>query len=396
MEEIDTVAESMTVILDAPLVTQQPNKDKCPVLTPTRRKLVKSSQARVDPEFISYSLNLTLDNEPLKAAISVKQLACNDIDGYESIETYAESCLKDVCQADIQTRSLFFCRGKCLLSSNLQTYCCYSLSSKTDWTILSAEIARLHTINAQETFHLDVSREYAAIPTTETSLAFIKCHEMHSLMKRSFDGRSYISSAELQRIMTPEIIEKLVLENPPSDLEEVECEAFIQNVQQSAPKLLATCIYAQLGIECLRTLLDKGLSDETFPIDDRHRCHRDCRIGFTNFVNSQGGFRAAEFMTPGEHQYLHSQVVIPIHFHPKEDDEQALYRDEDDSLNSLPQVLNGASQPRRNAVCGVGAYSTVYRINLDPDHHKLVEVRLLSRVRIGLTTRIRTNMLISR
>lgn len=84
-------------------------------------------------------------------------------------------------------------------------------------------------------------------------------------------------------------------------------------------------------------------------------------------------------MMPGDHQDFHAQVVIPIHFHPKESGEVSFHQDEDDHLSSSsPQPLSGASQPKQDpkqeALCGSGAYSTVYRVKIEPSHHNLSEV----------------------
>lgn len=300
VEDSDRVGESRTIISDAHSVLEMPHTSPVaqklrqglrPIQNSTRQDSTQFSQARIIPEFITYSLSLSFDDESLEIPEVVEQIAFDEIRSYERIEEDAENCLR-ARLVDRQTEPLFFCRGKCLLASDLRADHCYTLSSQADWKIVFSDIVKLHATNfqehIQESFHLNVSREYVALPTGDKSLASITRNQIHFLMKTGFDGRRrYIPNIDLQRIMTTETIEKLIFENPPRGMNEAERKVFVQRVQQSAPKLLAMCIYAQLGIECLKTLLDKGLSDSTSSIDDTtgHRCHSDHRVAFTNLVN---------------------------------------------------------------------------------------------------------------
>ena len=120
-------------------------------------------------------------------------------------------------------------------------------------------------------------------------------------------------------------------------------------------------------MECLKKLLDIGYSDKSLPLERKHCCHQKCAVDFEILVEKQGGFSAAEFRIVGGHQRLHPSTVVPIHFHPRDKDEdgaldKAGLHESDETEDSYGGVGESDSA-KRNAWCGSGAYSNVVSLS---------------------------------
>lgn len=220
--------------------------------------------------------------------------------------------------------------------------------------------------------HLQISREYFALQKKSVSLgsfASTKRLEIIDLMRSSFLQKSYVPCTDLLRFTSPEIIREMIFDEPPQNVKSSEIEDFIESVVLNARKLFAQCIFAGLTMGCLHTLLAKGLSDKNFPLEATHCCHKKCRANFRNIIKDQGGFRAAEFNKAGLHQKIHSKVVVPIEFHFKDNylKEEIANYSEDESTKIGFKVESS----KKNARCGSGAYSNVYRVKVNHDHHRL-------------------------
>lgn len=97
------------------------------------------------------------------------------------------------------------------------------------------------------------------------------------------------------------------------------------------------------------------------------------RTGIQTTPRSPGRLYAAELWDLGEHKRLHGFTVVPMQFHSKESRE-------DDYLNETRSEVEERGHdeemttPAQIACCGSGAYSNVYRVRLDPAHHRLSKV----------------------
>lgn len=227
------------------------------------------------------------------------------------------------------------------------------------------------------------------LTNNENSLSEISTHdespaeklslEIESVLIKGADRRNYIRRTDLTRLASPETIRRIIMEDVSMKKRTLEWkESFSHEVQQSARILFAICIYLTLQMGCLRELLDRSLSDRSLPLDFDNCCHkRECGGKFRGLVATQGSFMAPVFAMSGEHQSFPSCVVLPIEFVPKE------------HPTETPMVYaKGVSPPTENeeqvalrkdlALCGSGAYSRVYRVRIDPDHHGLSEVTKFS------------------
>lgn len=153
-------------------------------------------------------------------------------------------------------------------------------------------------------------------------------------------------------------------------------ERFIQDVYKKASILLTMCVLTQLRMECLKALLDKGKGDDTYPLEQKDCCHKKCGPNFDNLLQYQGGFHAAVFFRPGEHKKLYKGTVVPIHYYPKEFDATACSAESPVVPSEGEREFDDDDKDseKYRAHCGSGVYSNVYRVRIDPAHHKLTKV----------------------
>lgn len=81
---------------------------------------------------------------------------------------------------------------------------------------------------------------------------------------------------------------------------------------------------------------------------------------------------APVFSILGEHKVLPSCSVLPINFVPRFDEDATAVNP--DAIGQGSSPLPDAEEVLLLRQSGSGAYSRVYRVRIDPDHHKLSEV----------------------
>ena len=178
--------------------------------------------------------------------------------------------------------------------------------------------------------------------------------------------------------MLPEIINEGLTQNLNADQK----DALIQHLQSKCMILLAMLIYTDnpTPLDCLRKLLDKDYCDAKLsqqPLAEDDICHRGCKKGFDTLVEKQGGYIAAQFNKPGEHQVFHHYIVVPIHFCPMDEDSDGPDSELAHGERDIKKITHSRQiDPKQGAFCGEGAYSQVYRVRIDPNHHTLARVSL--------------------
>ncbi|KAL9601655.1 MAG: hypothetical protein Q9219_002375 [cf. Caloplaca sp. 3 TL-2023] len=197
--------------------------------------------------------------------------------------------------------------------------------------------------------------------------------EIHDMLTTAFDGRIYISRLDLDEFTSRATINKIVVDDISLDMDEEEKNIFVDRIFNHGRTLFAMCLHAELQMDCLKTLLDRSIDDGMGKLlTNEDLCHHRCRVRFCNLVNSQGSFRAAEFNEEGQYLEFPSQIVVPLHYHGYEEDEDDL-RHEDPSSEASP--VKGpatiSNKLREKSRCGTGSYCDVYRITIDPGHHTL-------------------------
>lgn len=196
-------------------------------------------------------------------------------------------------------------------------------------------------------------------------------------MSKGFDGRRYIPTSILSQVTSQEMIHEILREDPLPDATHSQQEEFTKCVLERGRKLLAMVVSASLNISCLRRILDQGHSDQGLlqrPLTDDDLCHKDyCDPSFGYLVQIQGGFSAARFLEKGQHQDLHKSTVIPIHY-CSSDADQSLGEATKSRSEAGQRCQQEGEKEKKDSYCGSGAYSSVYRVKIDPAHHSLSEV----------------------
>ena len=168
--------------------------------------------------------------------------------------------------------------------------------------------------------------------------------------------------------MVPEIVNEVG-----ADMDADQKDDFIRKVQSKGMILLAMwiCECRDLRLSCIRKILNTDYCDAKLPdkpLSDKDLCCHtgQCDQDFNNaLVEKQGIYVAAKFK-PGDRREFHRHTVVPLHFYPRNKDNNDTRPDKD------------------RAFCGEGSYSKVYRVRLDPNHH------MLARVSVPMTRRLST------
>lgn len=328
---------------------------------------------------ISYSLRLAFQNASLPVDGITRTVPANN-QGFRKIERDAEEKVKSSCADSLGARELIFRDGSCTVVHETGDGSTHSLTSLEDWRDLYTILLNYRKSGSYQHLSLRISRNYYALTTAAAdgeSFARTKMSEIESLMKET-NRRFYIPRTDLMRVTSKETIRQIIIGDASINrmgLEEK--EAFVQDVQKSARVLLALCVYARVDMRCLKELLDRSLSDVSLPLKFEDCCHNACRSTFKDLLAKQGSFMAPVFNTLGEHKRLDSRVVLPIHFVPKVDEDSTAGTLEGSAKELSPSSKDAekvVSDPKDLACCGAGAYSRVYRVRIDADHHRLSPV----------------------
>ena len=264
--------------------------------------------------------------------------------------------------------------------------CRLPLTSPEEWVDIYKAILKYQTANASEGLHLTILREYALCQdraTKNSTLIAAKSLEIHNLRRRAWGrspGKPYIPHTDLKKVILPSMLPEIINEGLTHNISADHKDALMQDLQSKCMILLAMFVYAnnRNPLDCLRELLDKDYCDAKLshqPLSEDDVCHNGCKKEFDALVDQQGSYIAAQFNKPGEHQIFRHHIVVPIHFCPLKDDSD----DTDSELAYEGRDRNKVTHarqidPKQEAFCGEGAYSKVYRVRVDPNHHKLTRV----------------------
>lgn len=371
----------------------QDDSDQEPTTTSTSRSGSPVS-GLVMPETIEYTLKITFEKEEVPLTQNRGLIRLNDASDYQKFEKVAEDCVKEHYMSALAGKSLNFRNGDCSIIGDNNYKQVHGLSSQEDWRDIHTILVNYWTSSRHKHQRLDITRDYFGLlirKKSDETFASSKGLEMDRLMKEAFDGRHYIPRTDLIRITSADMIREIILEDPIPEFNRSEHDVFVHKVLKDAPKLLAACVYTELRMGCLKHLLDAGHNDNTLsvrPLDNKDRCHDKCGRRFKNLVSVQGGFYTAEFWKAGEHKKLHRCTVVPVQFHPQEEQDNGLRHERSDmnlEIEANKPDDEEVTPLQRRAYCGSGAFSKVYRVRLDPEHHRL------SKVSHGTTHRCRNS-----
>ena len=336
-----------------------------------------SAQGSAIQNRITCILRITLRGSPVSNPPKELEILLHEPETYQIIEQVAERHAKSFCGRSIGSRELIFRYGNCTIIWDNINKQRRPLRSHEEWVEVYKSIVEYWTSHSHEQLQLHIWRDYHQQPTIDGSFAEAKTNEIHDLMKHAWDLRRYIAHSDLEKIMSDHTIREIIMEDDCKGIKPDDKEMFIQQVQSQGRILLAICLRSDIKMRCLKRLLDSTRSDARLPFDEKDQCHPSCRGKFQTLLDAQGIYLAARFDDPGEHKGLHPSIVVPLHFCPRADGKNnMILKEADSSVNELqdPYSQEIAAKKKMAAECGSGAYSNVYCVKLDPNHHGLSKV----------------------
>ncbi|KAL8776006.1 MAG: hypothetical protein Q9194_003448 [Teloschistes cf. exilis] len=330
------------------------------------------------PESVPYTLHITLDKKQFPTPV-VGSIRLNDASDFQALDECAKHFVEENLESELAGKTLCFRSGDCTIVGDHTDSHEHGLSSAEDWKDVCTVLENFFASDRHQRQHLQINRHYYSLLTrriSDESFASSKLDEIWRLMKESFDKRKYIPRTDLTRVTSVDMIRQIILEDPLPGLQQVERESFLQTVSQHGRKLLAMCVYAQMPMGCLKAIMDAGHEDSTLeskPLEDKDICHQKCLRTFSSLVQHQGSFSAAEFFEYGEHKQLHLSTVLPLQYYPREEGRRQCFPEGHEAISENEKSEFGKKEAslKQRAFCGSGAFSEVYRVKLDPAHHKL-------------------------
>ena len=344
------------------------------------------------PKSIECFFTVTFDGAEAPLAANNLAIEYTEPNSYQKIEKFTHNIAQDIAQdharltssGTLVARQFNFKYGNCTVIGDHVEKIGLPLTTREDWDSVCAILVNYWRSDPLRTLHIEIYRDYFSYrsqATSEVSLAATKRRELHNLVKHNSENERYIPRTALMRFNSQQNIREIIIQDDSLDMRPEEKEHFIQRVQTNAGCLLALCVYARLNMGCLNIFLQRGFSDAALP-QIKDCCHENCDPDFNALLNMRGGFTPTRFDNVGEHQDFHHSVVIPIHFVPVEENQDEVMkagrqRDLEEGIRRSTSVTDDA---RQNACCGSGAYSNVYRVRIDPDHHRLQKVSGISSI----------------
>lgn len=273
------------------------------------------------------------------------------------------------------TKDLYYQIGKCSILGENGYKETYALTSRGDWIDICMALINLWTKKNLRTLKLEIFQNFFTLQTQVISgqpfVDTIK-GEIHNLMEFSDNGQ-YMPRTALNVITSSSIVRRIIFEDTNLSMELDEKELFVEMVVRDARRVFLMFVDAGLSMSCLKKLLDQKFCDAKLPMKHPCSCHTQCQSRFRALINGQSNFMAAEFLDIGEHQKFSSCVVVPISYKDMTTHDSSPAEEDPNSVSTDSDNDDDAKKKRR-ALCGKGAYSNVYCVNINPDHHRLSKV----------------------
>ena len=341
---------------------------------PTQRTRVSTRQ-----DLITCILQITVNGSSVSVPPQELELPFHDHNVYQTIEQSADRHAKDLCAESKAPNGVIFRYGNCtIVRDSLSTYR-RPLRSSIEWEEVFRCIVNDEAAENHGQLRLYIRRDYYQQPAIVGSFADAKRDEIYDLEKDAWHRKRYITHSDLDKVMSDHAIRQIIMRDDCKGMNLVKKESFIQQVQSEGRTLLAICVLEGIEIWWLKHLLDSITGgDKALPLDLEHKCHAKCRAKFQRILNAQSNFLATHFLKAGEHKDLHESIVVPLHFFPRDEGKDDMNTQKAiTSVTKIPDLHSEgvAADKKRAAECGSGAYSNVYCVKLDPNHHSLSKVR---------------------
>lgn len=167
--------------------------------------------------------------------------------------------------------------------------------------------------------------------------------EIHAKLRLNFENRRYIPSGDISPFSTPEVIKKSVQGlRKASDM-----TAIASEIAARAPRLHAACVYSGQPLTLLVALLRAGFDDLNLPVPASvEMLEPEEKSALPVFLETVPAFFALHLNGDCTFWDLSRESIMPVHFDWREDR------------------------------IGSGAFAEVYKVYIEPTHHKLSPVRL--------------------
>lgn len=353
-----------------------PSRQESPEPVHLARHTQNTAQGSVLLDPITCTLHTTLRGSLESNPPRNLEVLLHDPEIYKRIEQAAEQHAKTLCAGITGLREMIFRYGNCtIIWDNVSRYR-RPLRSYEEWGEVYKSIVKHWTSHSHEQLHLHIWRDYHQQPTIDGSFAETKNNEIHDLMKQAWGLKRYIAHSDFEKVMSDHTVCEIIMQG---ECKGIDKDRFIQQVQSKGRILLAICVQSDIKMKCLKHILDREekSSDAALPFDMEDICHKSCRSKFQRLLDAQGNFLAARFDGPGQHKNLHPSIVVPLHFYPRPDRRKYMIVEENIKyFNELQDSHSEevAAKKKEAAFCGSGAYSNVYCVKLDPNHHGLSKV----------------------
>ena len=325
------------------------------------------------PKSIRCSFNITFDGA---TAITSSVIDYMEPNSYQKVEKIAHDYASEAFSGAVAAKQINFKYGNCTVIGDHVGVNGLPLTTREDWECVCTVLKNYWRSDPVRTLHVKIFRDYFSYRSraaSEVSLAATKRQEIHNLIKTNSQEEWYIPRTALMRFNSLENVREIIIQDDRLDMVPQDKESFIERVQSEASCLLALCVYASLKMECLKVLLQKGFKDAALPSQRQDCCHLKCGPNFHTLLSTRGSFQPARFDTVGEHQNFHNSVVMPINYIPVEENQDDVMK-----TGRRRDLESGEGDSSRATddptCCGSGAYSEVYRVRIDPDHHRLLQV----------------------
>ena len=386
-----------TQIEDDDLISSQETTD----FDDAERRSGSSENWFVVPETVRYTLHLICPGHHISHKEGHFKLS--DRGSYEDIEKSARKFVEEARLVSDNAKVLNFRHGYCSISKGTDGIKRrISLTSFEEWGKICKSLARDWIDGDRRKFNLTIHREYFELSVRSTdpdeTLAAIKRWELNELMATNIDEKRYICRGDLLKYTSDQMVRAIVTHDPCWGLppRSEESDRLIQDIRQKgARRLLAMCVYGEVGMKCLKKLIDQGFNDRNLPVtalstvaSEVELCCRKHLKRWEYLRESQGIFQVAEFKTLGGHQEISSRTVIPVI--PIDAGRYNLAREAASrtSEEDFESPMSGGSSARDRAWIGEGAHGCVYRVRLDPNQHSLSEVSTQTHVGRSLGVRL--------
>ena len=255
-------------------------------------------------------------------------------------------------------------------------------------------LVREYRFGSDEEYDLVIHQEYFGLrirPDEKSQMTFtnVKQWELERLIKNNIDDKPFISTADLQKYTSDQMVRAIVTHHScwGSSPDPVEIENLVQAIlQKKARKLLALCVYKHVDMKCLKKLIDVDRRYDNDLPSTLKKCCEDHQKYPMKLSQYHGIFQVATFNTPGEYQQISSRDVLPVIPVDADGDKvvaEEMSRNSEEDPES-PNIRSRAAKER--AMIGLGSHGWVYRVRIDPYHHKISDVS----IRPGKTTSLRT------